>query len=416
MIDIVLNISIFPLLALDIILLSWLFLFLKSLLNKTPKRKLNIKKYPKVTVLIPAYNEENNIENTLKNIKSQNYPNLEIIVIDDGSKDNTSKIAKKYAKVYRFEKNKGKHFALNYGIKKSKGKFILIIDADTVFENKNAIKKMVENFYLDKKIAVVTSSLKIKNKNNLITYFQNVEYNYQNLIRFGLNSLKLGTLYIWGCATMFRKDVLKKVMFKESYSEDIDTIIRIQMKGYKVLIDKNIIAYTIAPNNLKSFANQRIRWNSLIFQCIKDYKNVIFNPKYSSLGLYSLPLTIFWFPFSLIIFPLIIYQIFYWLQFQKNLIEIFMYFFFWFSFFGNINYLYKVTLGIWQFHIASFLGVLSGILTFTLILISLVYFKEKDIKDFLISFFVFPYFLFQNIIMLFTLFFILFKKLRWLTK
>lgn len=416
MIDIVLNISIFPLLALNIILLSWLFLFFKSLLNKTPQKKLNIKNYPKVTVLIPAYNEENNIENTLKNIKSQNYPNLEIIVIDDGSQDNTSKIAKKYAKVYRFEKNRGKYFALNYGIKKSKGKFILIIDADTIFESKNAIKKMVENFYLDKKIAAVTSVIKVKNKNNIITYFQNIEYHYQNLIRFGLNSLKLGTIYIWGCATMFRKDVLEKVKFRKSYSEDIDAIIRIQMKGYKVIIDKDVIAYTIAPNNLKNFVKQRIRWNSLIFQCIRDYKNVIFNPKYSSLGLYGLPITIFWFPFSLIIFPLITYQIFYWLQFQKNLIEIFMYFFFWFSFFGNINYLHKVTFGIWQFHIASFLGVLSGILVFTLILISLIYFKNKDIKDFLISFFVFPYFIFQSVIILLTLFFILFKKLRWLTK
>lgn len=409
MIDIVLNISIIPLLFLDIILASWLFLFLKTFLSNN-RSIPEIKKFPKVSVLIPARNEEKNIERTLLSIKSQNYPNLEVIVIDDASTDKTYEIAKKLAKTYRFKERRGKSYSLNFGIRKATGKYILTLDADTIFKDKDAIKKLVSILESDKKVAAVTTSLKVLNKNNILTHFQNVEYNYQNLIRFGMNSLNLGTLYIWGCSTLFRRDVLEKVRFRESYTEDLDTIIRIQMKRYKVLISPEVVAYTVVPEKIIQFIKQRIRWNQLIFECMRDYKKVFFNPRFSSLGLYSLPLTIFWFPFSLVMFPLILYQIVYWLQFQKTLIDIILYLFFWFSFFGNVNYISKVFLGIWKLNISSFLGVLAGILTFLLVFLSLVYYKERDVKDYLLSFFLFPYFLFQNFIIMVSLFFFLFGR------
>lgn len=409
MIDIVLNVSILPLLFLDIILVSWLVLFLKTFFSGN-KKVPEIKKFPRVSVIIPARNEEKNIERTLLSVKSQSYPNLEVIVIDDASTDKTYEIAKKFAKTYRFKERKGKPYSLNFGIKKATGKYILTLDADTIFKDKDAIKKLVSILESDKDIAAVTTSLKVLNKNNILTYFQSIEYNYQNLIRFGMNSLKLGTLYIWGCSTLFRKNVLEKIKFRESYTEDLDTIIRIQMKKYKVLISPEVVAYTVVPEKIIHFIKQRIRWNQLIFECIKDYRKVFFNPLYSSLGLYSLPLTIFWFPFSLIMFPLVLYQIIYWLQFQKTIVDVFVYIFFWFSLFGNVNYIFKVLMGVWKIHISSFLGVLAGILTFFLVVLSLLYYREKDPRDYFFSLFLFPYFLFQNFIIMISFFYFLLRR------
>ncbi|MCK4433705.1 MAG: glycosyltransferase, partial [Methanomicrobia archaeon] len=112
--------------------------------KETPKGEL-----PSVSVIIPAYNEENNIEKCLNSIKTQDYPKnkLEILIVDDGSTDNTRDVITngfKYVHLYKNGHN-GKAFALNTGIKEAKGDIIITMDADTVLE-KTAIKEMVYEF------------------------------------------------------------------------------------------------------------------------------------------------------------------------------------------------------------------------------------------------------------------------------
>lgn len=102
-----------------------------------------------VSVIIPVYNEENYIEKCLSSLLSQTYKNLEIIVVDDGSTDNTVKIIKSFKKVSLLKgEHKGPGFSRNLGAKQAKGKILVFVDADMTFEKdyiKNLISPMLEN-------------------------------------------------------------------------------------------------------------------------------------------------------------------------------------------------------------------------------------------------------------------------------
>src|SRR6056297_2096937 len=116
--------------------------------RKEKKPLFKDEELPLVSVIIPAYNEEKSIENTLKSVLSSEYPNFEVLVIDDGSSDSTYEKAKKFEsdKVRVFKKeNGGKATALNFGISKVKAKIIFSMDADTFVEPKT-MKKMVRYF------------------------------------------------------------------------------------------------------------------------------------------------------------------------------------------------------------------------------------------------------------------------------
>ena len=90
-----------------------------------------------VSIIIPAHNEERYIEKTLSHIKKQSYRNIEIIVVDDGSIDNTTKKAKIYAdKIIKLKKRKGVSYARNAGAKVARGDLLVFLDADTMLWDK----------------------------------------------------------------------------------------------------------------------------------------------------------------------------------------------------------------------------------------------------------------------------------------
>ena len=159
-------------------LIATTFYILSFIADKKKKKLLyEDHELPKVSVIIPAYNEENTISRTLKSILESNYPNFEVIFVDDGSKDNTLKIAKKFKsnKVRIFHKeNGGKGSALNLGIERAKGEIIFTMDADTTV-NSESMKNMVRLFK-DKKVMSVTPAMIIDKPRNILQRIQYVEY------------------------------------------------------------------------------------------------------------------------------------------------------------------------------------------------------------------------------------------------
>ncbi len=282
--------SIFIVFFSALIVFRYMFLLLFSLLkiiqktadgeNKRTFQKINIDK--KVTIIVPAYNEELIIYEALVSLLQQNHTNLEILVIDDGSTDQTYKIAKQFEfskneaslKVLR-KRNAGKAYAINYGIGHSTGEFIMVVDADSTLEI-NAVSLLVEHF-TDSEVGAVAGSVVVDNTANTLTKLQSLEYiQGLNLVKNGQAFLKMVNI-IPGPIGMFRKDALIKVGLYENdtFAEDCDITLKLMAHGYKIDYEMDAFAYTEAPENLLDLIKQRYRWTRGILQSIRKHKKLL---------------------------------------------------------------------------------------------------------------------------------------------
>jgi cellulose synthase/poly-beta-1,6-N-acetylglucosamine synthase-like glycosyltransferase/spore germination protein YaaH/peptidoglycan/xylan/chitin deacetylase (PgdA/CDA1 family) len=247
-----------------------------------------------VSVIIPAYNEELNSSKTISTILNGSYKNLEIIFVDDGSKDSTYQINyakfKDNPKVKLFTKeNGGKASALNFGISKSQGDYIVCIDGDTQLAY-NAIENLMSYFF-DDKVGAVAGNVKVGNKTNILSRWQSIEYiTSQNFDRRAFDVLNAITV-IPGAIGAFRKSaVIEAGLFTiDTLAEDCDLTIRILKNGYKIKNCISALAFTEAPETLKMFVRQRYRWSFGIMQSIWKNRNLLFRTKNANLGFIALP-------------------------------------------------------------------------------------------------------------------------------
>ena len=249
---------------------------------------------PKVSVLVPAYNEAKVINKTVLSLLKSTYPNQEIIIIDDGSTDGTAAcVLKEYPDqpgLRVFSKpNGGKAHALNYGLQQAAGDIIVVLDADTVLLPQ-AITQLVRHMG-DPRVGAVAGNAKVGNRINLITRMQALEYiTSQNMDRRAFALLNCITV-VPGAIGAWRKDTILEVGgFKsDTLAEDADLTLNILRKGVRIEYEESAIALTEAPDNLRSFLKQRFRWMFGMLQVFWKQKNVLFNPRYRGLGLVALP-------------------------------------------------------------------------------------------------------------------------------
>jgi cellulose synthase/poly-beta-1,6-N-acetylglucosamine synthase-like glycosyltransferase/peptidoglycan/xylan/chitin deacetylase (PgdA/CDA1 family)/spore germination protein YaaH len=247
-----------------------------------------------ISVLIPAYNEEKVIAKTVERILESDYRDLEIVVVDDGSQDNTSGVLRS-----RFDNdprvslvrvtNGGKAKALNVGLAHAQGDIIVALDADTQFAT-DTISRLVR-WFTDPKVGAVAGNAKVGNRTNMITRWQALEYIVaQNLERRALAAL--GTLTVVpGAVGAWRRSALTEQggFRSDTLAEDQDLTISLQKAGYRVRFDSSAVAYTEAPSTFRGLAKQRFRWAFGTLQCLWKYRDLTFNPRYGALGLVALP-------------------------------------------------------------------------------------------------------------------------------
>jgi cellulose synthase/poly-beta-1,6-N-acetylglucosamine synthase-like glycosyltransferase/spore germination protein YaaH/peptidoglycan/xylan/chitin deacetylase (PgdA/CDA1 family) len=308
--------------------------------------------FPFVSIIVPAYNEEVNIISSLQNLLKTDYPNFDIIFVDDGSKDDTyAKVVDVFAghqKIKAFTKpNGGKASALNFGIAQSTADYVVCIDADTKLKH-DAVRQLMKHFTLilstsgegavntqplahpdlpsgkatntqtllvdDAAInsksskseaseqvtfplgrpggaGAVAGNVKVGNEVNMLTKWQAIEYiSSQNFDRRAFASVNAITV-VPGAIGAFRKKAIEDAggFTTDTLAEDCDLTIRILRAGYTIKNENNAIAYTEAPEKTKQFLKQRFRWSFGVLQTFWKHKDLLFNTKYKWLGCLAMP-------------------------------------------------------------------------------------------------------------------------------
>ncbi len=232
--------------------------------------------YPSVTVLIPAYNEERNIENTLRAATSIDYPEYEVVVVDDASTDRTAEIVtdnvnRGKVRLIRKLVNEGKAMALNDAIPCTNGEILLIIDADAS-PDPDILKYMVPHFRFPR-VAAVTGNPRVANRKTLLGKLQSIEFT-------SIISLQRRAQRVWGrIMTMsgvvgaFRRSALIDVgMYSpEMATEDIDLTWKLHLKHYEVRYEARALVWMRVPQSLSGLWKQRRRWTLGLSQVLRRH-------------------------------------------------------------------------------------------------------------------------------------------------
>ncbi len=281
----------------------FVFMIILTYRERRKNRRLHLKAIPAdqaplVSIIVPGYNEEVNAVSSLNNLLLQDYPNFNIIFVDDGSKDETYKRVKEalsgHPKIVILTKpNGGKASALNFGIAHTEAPFVVCIDADTKLYP-NAVSLMMRHFVQGKdcgKIGAVAGNVKVGNQLNMLTKWQAIEYTTsQNFDRMAYANINAITV-VPGAIGAFRRSALDAAggLTTDTLAEDCDLTIRILRAGYIIQNENDAIAMTEAPESVKQFIKQRTRWSFGVMQTFWKHRDTLFNPKYKGLGLWAMP-------------------------------------------------------------------------------------------------------------------------------
>lgn len=244
---------------------------------------------PFVSIIIPVYNEEKVIRESIRSLLELNYSNYEIIIVNDGSTDNTKAVAEELVgfrkgklseiKISLINKpNGGKATALNYGIKVSDAEYVLCMDGDSQL-SPDSIKMAIRHF-TNPEIGAVAGNVKVLNRRKFITDLQALEYiEGLNMARSAQSFVKLVNI-IPGPIGLFRKKAIQQAGYysSDTFAEDADLTLKILANGWKIYYEPKSISYTEAPEKIQQLLKQRYRWTRGIIQSIKKHKRLMINP------------------------------------------------------------------------------------------------------------------------------------------
>lgn len=295
--------------------------------------------YVPVSILVPAYNEESTVADCIESLAHQDYPDYEIIVIDDGSSDNTSsvvvdrfnlkKVARPIRRLVKCKKeesiyegvinnkikitlvkkeNGGKADALNMGINISNYPLFISLDADSILQ-KDSLTNIVMPYMEDDTTVAVGGNIKVSNSvvldngevakiltpKNLFVIFQTIEYFRVFLTtRVWFNKFN-GNLIISGAFGLFKKSAAINVggYDTDTIGEDMDLVVKLHSfyrknkLPYSIKYSHKAICWSQVPENYKDLKGQRRRWHIGLITSLYTHKYILLNPKYGLVGVFS---------------------------------------------------------------------------------------------------------------------------------
>lgn len=261
---------------------------LKKILTKNKIRQARERlkfERPLVSVVVPGKNEGKHLYKLVQSLNAQSYNNFQLIVVDDGSDDDTPIIGRSLEKAglidvfLRNEVRGGKASAANLALRFSKGKFIVHLDADCSFDY-DAIEQILIPFYLDAKVGAVGGNVMVRNyKENLCTTLQAIEY-YDTISLGRIVASHLGIYrVISGAFGAFRADVMDEIKgWDIGPGLDGDITVKVRKKGYKIKFAPDAVCLTNAPNTYSKLAKQRLRWDKSLVRFRMRKHNDVFLP------------------------------------------------------------------------------------------------------------------------------------------
>lgn len=267
------------------------------LIDQPPKaERKRWKDWPLLTVIIPAYQEEDCIRETMESVLKADYPKLQLIVVNDGSTDRTEEIANDVMKENRnrditvlSQKNGGKGTALNAGLKLARGEFFATMDSDS-YVHADAPKKLLAYFTADD-IAAAVPAMRVRKPTTFLQKLQWYEYNVNMFYKDLMG--RLDALHVIpGPFPIYRTDVIRKVKgfaTDGNLTEDLEMTLRLQRHQYRIVQAMDAMVETIAPATFKAFYAQRNRWFKGSLMNAIEYRGMTFNRAFGDFGMIQMP-------------------------------------------------------------------------------------------------------------------------------
>ncbi|MFX4310203.1 poly-beta-1,6 N-acetyl-D-glucosamine synthase, partial [Acinetobacter soli] len=262
-----------------------------------------LESYPMVAVLVPCFNEGDNAEETITHALGLDYPNFEVIAINDGSSDNTAEVLNRLAeqheklRVVHLAQNQGKAMALQAGSLLTEAEILIGIDGDALLDS-HAASWMVRHFQQDPTVAAVTGNPRIRTRSTLLGRIQVGEFSsIVGMIKRAQRSF--GRLFtVSGVITAFRKSAVHEVNYwsPNMLTEDIDITWKLQRAGWDIRFEPNALVWILMPETFTGLWKQRLRWAMGGAQVLLKNLDVFFKPKLNFLWplMFELCLTLVW--------------------------------------------------------------------------------------------------------------------------
>lgn len=261
--------------------------------RREKKEEKDLKEHPLVSILIPCYNEEKTIEETIEKLDKLNYEHYELIAINDGSKDRTDVIldslADKYEKlrIIQLRTNSGKANALYLGLIASKGEYIVGLDADAYLD-KDALNYMIPHFIAPnygERVGAVTGNPRVRNRSSLLAKIQLCEFSSIISLIKRTQRLLGKVMTVSGVVVAFRKRALIDcgLWDRDLITEDIGVTWKLQKRFWDVRYEPKALCYMLVPETLSGLWKQRVRWAQGGMEVILRHYDILFSKKYRRL-------------------------------------------------------------------------------------------------------------------------------------
>ncbi|GGG43360.1 hypothetical protein GCM10011374_02160 [Kocuria dechangensis] len=268
---------------------------------------------PLVSVVLPVFNEEPVVGRTLAALRASDYPNLEVIAVDDGSTDWTLQIMEDFAREWPrlrviSQPNGGKSVASNHGIMAARGEIVVTLDGDTLFEPQT-VRMLARHFYDHdggRPVGAVAGHVKVGNRRGVLPMWQSLEYISGICVTRMAEGVVGAISIVPGACAAWRRDALKQAggYSHDTMAEDADLTMSLQKLGYAVVQENRAVAWTEAPVTVKGLAKQRLRWTYGNLQALWKHAGMLFRPRYGALGMIALPYTMLATVIPLLFLPL----------------------------------------------------------------------------------------------------------------